>query len=188
MSHPRDIVLIPMKRFDVAKSRLRTHLSADEVLRTIRTLAAGVIHAASPRECVVLCDDDDVEEFARREGASTLRVSDRGLNDAVSEGYALAGMSFDRAVIAHADLLDPQGLGRRTFSSEVTIVTDRFGRGTNVLVLPTKTSFRFFYGDDSARRHRDEANRLDLSLEFDDHSPWGVDIDGPDDLAFFAPT
>ena len=72
MSEPRTLVLIPIKSFDASKSRLRGALSDDDTVVLTRRLARGVINAARPRECRVVCDDDEVAEFARECGATAL--------------------------------------------------------------------------------------------------------------------
>jgi 2-phospho-L-lactate guanylyltransferase len=176
-----------MKEFDSAKSRLRPRLTPDEIVTTIKALAQGVIGATAPRECAVLCSDDDVAEFVSQLGALVWRVTDAGLNEAVHEGYEFAGENFDRVIVAHADLAEPHGLGTVEFAPGVTIVADRHGLGTNVLALPTRTPFQFSYGDKSALLHHREAQRLSLPVVVLTNTPWATDVDDPEDLDYVAP-
>lgn len=177
-----EVILVPLKRFSDAKSRLRAALVAGEVVALTRRLATGVICAAAPRPVAVLCDDDDVAAFAVTLGAAAWRVTATGLSAAVAEGYELAGRRFGRCVIAHGDLARPAGLGDYRFLEGVTVVPDHRGDGTNVLALPTGLAFPFAYGPQSADRHLAAARELGLPTHRLEGSPWGVDIDGPEDL------
>jgi 2-phospho-L-lactate guanylyltransferase len=184
----REVVLVPIKSFTVGKSRLRDHLTGDDVVALMQRLARDVIAACRPTPCWVLCDDDDVALFATECGARDVRAPSSGLNDAVAHGYQLASEQHDRVIIAHADLIVPASLGAATFSSGATIATDRHGTGTNVLVLPTGLDFTFFYGVGSARAHESEATRLGLAVTVLTASGWAADLDEPADLALLPPT
>jgi 2-phospho-L-lactate guanylyltransferase len=88
-------------------------------------------------------------------------------------------------VVAHGDLplaRDLAALAQRGGPQVVTLVPDRHGDGTNVVVLPAGCGFRFAYGPGSFARHRAEAARLGLAVEVvhDPHLGW--DVDHPADL------
>ena len=57
-------VLIPVKAFRDAKGRLSDVLSPDERAELSRPMAAAVVRAASPLAVWIVCDDDDVAEWA----------------------------------------------------------------------------------------------------------------------------
>ena len=190
MNSRREIVAIPIKNFDAAKSRLSPVLARGDVSKLARSLAVGVIQACSPRTCAVLCDDDDVERFARDMDVRVVRVSAGGLNDAVSDGYKILGHDYEDIIVAHGDLAHPSGLGNFEFdfriANDITLVTDRHGDGTNVLALPSGLDFNFGYGPHSAQRHQREAERLGLRISIMTDSPWGLDIDTPEDFQELA--
>jgi 2-phospho-L-lactate guanylyltransferase len=177
----RRVALVPLKNFSDAKSRLREILSERDVENLTRDLARAVLEAVKPYETLVVCDDDDVAAFATRCGAGVFRATARSLNGAIHEAYGSLA-HFDQAIIVHADLRAPQGLGRYQPGPGVTIVTDHHGTGTNVLSLPTGMDFHFSYGQDSAELHRREAERLGVTCEVTTTSPWRFDVDEPDDL------
>ena len=181
MNPRRTVVVVPLKRFDTAKSRLRGTLVDEELSELARRLAEGVIRAAAPRECVVLGDDEQIAEFARTLGARFVRVSSDGLNAAIDDGLEQLRGDVDLAVIAHGDLARPLGLGTYVFDDGLTIVTDRHGTGTNVLAVSPRSSFRAQYGEGSAARHIAQGQRLGLAVNVVRDSPWALDIDGPDD-------
>jgi 2-phospho-L-lactate guanylyltransferase len=177
----RRVVLVPLKNFSDAKSRLREVLSEHDVETLTQDLARTVLEAAKPYETMVVCDDDDVADFAIQCGAGVFRATARSLNGAVSEAY-VSLLEYDQAIIVHADLRDPQGLGGYQPGPNITLVTDHHGTGTNVLSLPTGLDFHFSYGKGSAERHRHEAQRLGITCEVTVDSPWRFDVDEPDDL------
>jgi 2-phospho-L-lactate guanylyltransferase len=174
-------VLVPIKQFRAAKSRLREVLGDEEVETLARQLADNVLRATRSRQTMVICDGDDVEAFAVEHGVGVVRTSANTLNGAVSEAYRQL-VDIDHVIIVHADLRDPSGLGDYSPAPGVTIVTDHHRTGTNVLALPARVDFHFAYGEDSAQRHRDEAERLGLVCTVITDSPWGFDVDEPSDL------
>jgi len=148
-----------------------------------RQLADGVVRAAAPLRVVVVCDDDEVHDWARAAGADVVWCPDRGLNGAVADGVAaLREDGVDRAVVAHADLPLARELAWVADFPGVTLVPDRRRDGSNVVAVPTDSGFGFSYGAGSFARHRAEAARLGLPLRIvDDHAlRWDVDL--PSDL------
>jgi 2-phospho-L-lactate guanylyltransferase len=177
-------VLVPIKAFATAKGRLASTLDADARAALARRMAATVLDAAAPLPVLVVTGDDEVAAFARAKGAEVLGEPGGGLNAAVAAGVEhLAGRGFDEAVIAHADLPLATGLAALTGGVDAcTLVPDRRGDGTNVLVVPTGAGFRFAYGPGSFARHVAEAERLGLAVRAVRDSRLGWDVDVPEDL------
>ena len=175
-----DAIVVPIKRFDLAKTRLRLD-GATGIDDVARDLARGVLQSCSPRHVIVLSESDDVSAFAVDLGAEVLRSDATSLNDAIQSAYAVLGTRFERLIVAHADLRFPAGIGDIDVDDGVTIVTDHHHRGTNVLALATGLDFHFAFGADSARRHADEAGRLGLAVSIITDSPWFFDVDVPQD-------
>jgi len=178
---PRDAFIVPLKSFAVAKERLRS-AGASDVTAFAEELALGVIGGCRPREVVIVGETHDVAAFAHRHGVEFLQSPTAGLNEAVQFAFEQLRGRYSRVVVVHGDLRSPTGLSTFEPPDGVTVVTDRHGRGTNVLAVPTSIDFRFAYGPDSAARHIGEARRLGVSSTVIDNSPWGLDIDDPDDL------
>lgn len=174
-------ILVPLKAFSIAKSRLRGAGIAD-VDEMARSLAQRVISATRPQPLYVACESPEVALFARDLGAQVIRSNASNLNEAVTNSYRILAAHFSYLVVAHGDLRDPEGLGRFAPPPGVTIVTDTARRGTNVLALPTGVDFNFHFGVDSASAHEAEARRLRLDVRLQHDSPWSVDIDEPHDL------
>jgi 2-phospho-L-lactate guanylyltransferase len=181
VSEPRTVIVVPLKDFALAKSRLRSLFNDAALEDLVRSLASRVVAAASPRDCVVVADSDDVYQFARHCGVGFLRVSAKNLNGAITESLTQLRSDYEVAVIAHGDLADPRGLGTFQFDSGVTIVTDRHGTGTNVLAVPLDIGFVTKFGPDSAAAHARHAQQLAVAVRTITDSPWGLDIDEPVD-------
>ncbi len=176
-------VLVPVKSFDLAKGRLADALSAGERARLARSMAERVVAAASGLPAFVVCSSDEVAEWAAGTGAEVIHFEPPGLNPAVAHAAAeLAERGFDEMIVAHGDLPLAQDLTWLAGFDGVTVVADRRGDGTNVLVVPLGAEFEFHYGPGSARAHRTEARRVGLPHRTIDDPELGWDVDTPDDL------
>lgn len=181
------VVLVPVKSFGQAKLRLAPALPAAERSELARDMAAKVLAAAAPLAAWVVCDDDEVADWARGHGAAVLLRPGRGLNGAVADGVEhLAGEGFDQVIVAHADLPLATTLGWLADFDGVTLVPDRHDDGTNVACVPSAAGFAFAYGAGSFARHRAEAERLGLPLRIERDVPLGWDVDVPDDLSVLS--
>ena len=183
----RGAVLLPVKGFSDAKARLEPVLSADNRASLAAFTAAGVIEAAEGVDTFVVCDSDEVAQWARERGAMVVRQHSAGLNGAVTNGVDAATYKRDWVLIAHSDLPFPEALlsiiDLDVVTTTVTIVPDRHLDGTNVLVVPARCGFTFHYGAGSYSAHQAEAERIGLPVRVIQHEQLGLDIDTPDDLA-----
>ena len=178
---PTDIVLLPLKQFDLAKERLRRAGTVDATA-IARALATAVITACRPRRIVIVGENVQLERFAAEHGVEYFESAALELNGAVHNAYRRIASSGSRIFVVHGDLREPAGLG--TFEPEdgVTVVTDHHGSGTPVLVLPGGMDFHFHYGPDSALLHRLEAQRLGVNVHVIGDSVWSRDVDEVNDL------
>ena len=201
--NPEAVVLIPVKDFELAKGRLAPQLPAGERAELARSMAARVVQAAGRMPALVVCDNDEVAEWAHSVGAHPLRIEVRGLNGALtaalerlsagssgesppwrdSSDAASDGRWPQHVVIAHGDLPRAETLEGLAEPGTVTIVPDRHLDGTNVMALPLGTGFEFHYGPGSFKAHCDEAQRCGLDLQVRRVAALEFDIDTPDDLA-----
>ena len=176
-----EAIVIPLKGFHGAKTRLRDELGEAQASALAEKLATHVLEASKPRTRIVISDDDEILEFAESVGAVAFRTAFTTLNGAVDDAYGQLGPSYKRLIFVHGDLARPQGLGTTTFRENISIYTDHAGNGTNVLVLPTGLDFRFAYGPFSAQAHQKEGFRLGVDCEVIRDSPWQFDVDEPGD-------
>ena len=81
-----EVVLIPVKAFHQAKRRLGSTLSDPDRIAVVRAMATHVAAACVPLPIAVVCDDDDVAQWAADVGASVMWEPGQGLNGAVRAG------------------------------------------------------------------------------------------------------
>jgi 2-phospho-L-lactate guanylyltransferase len=176
-----DTFVVPLKRFDLAKERLRVN-DATSITELAEHLATRVIASCAPRHTIVLAESDEIADFASQQHCEVLRSDASGLNDAVQRAYGALQSRFERIIIVHGDLRHPEGLGGFDPGAGITVVTDHHGLGTNVMALPTGLDFHFAYGANSAILHQREAERVGCALTVVTDSPWRFDVDEPHDL------
>lgn len=183
-------VLIPVKRFTLAKRRLAGLLDSDQRVALAQWLAGRVVAAAGTLPVFVACEDEAVAAWADTVGAQVLWTPGLGLNGAVeSSRTTISGKGFDHLVIAHSDLPLAGDLSTLAVERTITVVPDRRGTGTNVLSLPVVARVAIKYGSGSFDAH------LSAALAVASESPPGLrvevrrdpllalDVDTPDDLA-----
>src|SRR5665213_2643614 len=118
-----EAILVPLKRFDLAKDRLRRDDDLD-VASIARNLAQGVIEASAPRQVIVLSEDSGVSDFATSLGVEVWRSEATGLNGAVQDAYQGLRERFERLIVVHGDLRQPEGLGVVDFEPGITLFAD----------------------------------------------------------------
>ena len=182
-------VLIPVKRFLLAKRRLAGILDDGQRVRLAQWLAGRVVAAAKGTTVFVACDDEAVASWADAIGAEVLWTPGLGLNGAVeSSRSTISGKGFDHLVIAHSDLPLAADLAAVATAGTITIVPDRSGTGTNVLSLPIEAAMAISYGAGSFERpHRPSPAvrgrpRDGVAGRGAPRSRLALDVDRPDDL------
>lgn len=188
--------LVPIKGFDHAKSRLSDVLGPEERARLARELLEHVVsvlrEAPEVDEIAVVSDSDDTRAHAERLGLLALsdppgtpglaRVVDAALDD-------LANRGAEKAVVCMSDLPeltreDIADVLHALKESDVVLVPDRLGEGTNVIALAPPTVLPSCLGhEDSLRRHLLQAQELGLSVSVQLSSSIAFDVDDPVDLA-----
>jgi 2-phospho-L-lactate guanylyltransferase len=178
-------VVVPIKSFELAKGRLADVLTAPARAALAKRCAEAVLRAASPLPVLVVCDDEQVSAWARSCGATVVAVHRPGLNEAAAAGRAAARAAGHlRVLVVHSDLPAPEPLAPLTDElSDLVIVPDRHGDGTNALLLPTSGDFTFRYGQGSFAAHQSEAASRGWAVTIVRRPDLALDLDTPDDLA-----
>jgi 2-phospho-L-lactate/phosphoenolpyruvate guanylyltransferase len=180
----RAAVLVPVKSFGEAKRRLAGVLDPTSRAELSRWMAARVIAAASPLPAYVVCDHEDVAQWATSLGASVLWRPGHGLNAAVADGVStLAGEGVSVVIVSHSDLPLVTRLARFADPHRVVLIPDCRDDGTNVIAVPTDVPFEFGYGAGSFHRHLATCRRLGVGHRVVRDPYAGRDVDTPDDLA-----
>ena len=191
---PRVYAVIPVGAVDGAKSRLGSVLDAEErhdlVIRLAERTIRAVVSTPGVAETLVITPDDDVRNLALAAGARPIRQRSRGLNAGLREARDEAMAADATAVlIVPIDLprISPEAVRtvldtlRADAGPLVAIVTDRHGRGTNVLLLLPPDVIDVHFGGDSRAAHVAAAVAAGARVvELD--GPLRQDLDTPDDL------
>lgn len=177
-------VLVPVKAFTRAKLRLAPALSAEQRRTLARTMATKVVRSAAGLPVWIVCDDDEVSQWAESQGAQVIWAPGLGLNGAVQHGFEnLRAMGAARIVVAAGDLPLASDLSWIARYPGITLVPDRREDGTNVIGLPSAVAFVFSYGPSSFARHLEHGRSLGCPVRVVRSSPLAWDVDVPEDLA-----
>lgn len=194
----RTAAILPVKRFERAKSRLGASVAERLRLELAQAMVADVLLAlfqtASIEHTIVVTRERSLAARVHEHGA--LLVSDDaedGQSAAVTLGvrHAMAE-GIERVLCIPGDcpaldpaelesLLDshpPAGGGR----SEVVIVPDRHGTGTNGLLLSPPDAIPPSFGPDSCERHRQLALAAGVPCRLERPSSLLLDVDTGADL------
>lgn len=189
------LTILPIKRFDHAKQRLRDVLSAAAVQELVEAMLTDVLRALSAVKTIdqllVITDDPAAAQLGSVHGATVLGDHERGHNAAAMIGIRHAlETGADRVLLVPGDcpLLDPDEVGdliaRATRTGpEALIVPDRHGSGTNALLLTPPDALAPSFGPDSRRRHLTDARAAGIRAEVVEVPSLALDVDTPDDLA-----
>lgn len=183
-------VIVPMKSFALAKSRLAGVLDPSQRSALARWMAERVLAATGTLPTMVVCDDPEVADFATAHGARTVWTPGKGLNAALASAVrTAAGDGHPRVVLAAGDLPfahhldDLAGLVQAPVPQDaVLVVPDRHLEGTNVVSFPSGAPLRLAFGPDSYRRHLQGAERTQLPVVEIHDEALGWDVDTPADL------
>ncbi|HSW40929.1 MAG TPA: 2-phospho-L-lactate guanylyltransferase [Patescibacteria group bacterium] len=200
----RIVVLIPVRGLEGAKARLGEVIDAEERRALVEQLLARTVAAAAgmaaAAEIVVVSPDPDALGLARSLGANGVAQVVGGLNDGLEAGRARAiAAGADAVLVIPADLPAVAAhelariveLARAEAASReaagaspraiVALVTDRRGRGTNVLLVAPPAAIEFAFGEGSRAAHA-AAARAAGAAYLEVTSPLDLDLDTPDDL------
>jgi 2-phospho-L-lactate guanylyltransferase len=191
----RTLAVLPVKRFDLAKTRLGDALPETARRLLARAMVADVLEAlvAAPElnGVAVVTNEGAVAALARETGAEVLAdAHESGQSAAALVGiaHALAG-GFARALLVPGDCPALDGATLRALLSPVrsppavTIVADRHGPGTNALVLSPPDVIEPGFGARSFERHRLRAEAAGAAWHVAALPGLALDIDTPADLA-----
>jgi 2-phospho-L-lactate guanylyltransferase len=194
----RTAAILPVKRFDRAKSRLGASVADTLRGQLARAMVADVLRAlagtATIERTIVVTSEPSVRDSAAELGALVVPDSDElSQSAAVALGVraALAG-GFDRVLCIPGDCpaLDPVELdallapnGDSDAAAQVVIVPDRHGTGTNGLLLTPPGAISPSFGPDSCARHRALALAAGASCRLERPPSLLLDIDTGADLA-----
>ncbi len=189
------VAVLPVKRFPSAKVRLANGgLSSAQRLALATGMLSDVL--AALRRCslvddiVVVTSEPGAEALARGAGAQVVTDDpNEGHSDAAQRGidWAVADGAFHTLLIAgDVPALDPAEIDSLIKSladdTEVVIVPDRHGSGTNALILTPADVISPAFGEGSCERHQQLATDAGVQARVESSFGLGLDVDTADDL------
>lgn len=194
-------LLIPVKRFELAKTRLAVVLrpqSRQALMRAmLRDLLEQVARVRGIDQVVLLSDEPELQHWSRRFGVRQLREATEAnaLNAILSAALvALQKEGVRRVMILHADLPlacapDLQRLvddDAATARDALVLVPDRTRLGTNGMILSLPRAIGLRYGAKSFELHRQQAAMSSVPVTIAHAPSLAHDVDVEDDIVGLA--
>jgi len=163
-TNPAWVVVVPVKRADIAKSRL-TGVTAEQRVELARAFPADCVAAAlasdEVRAVVAVTDDEAAAEQLRDLGAQVIPDEpDAGLNPALRHAHAFVRSAYDDpgVVVLSGDLpaLRRDELGtalRRARKYARAYLSDAAGEGTTLLTATPGSDLQPRFGVGSSQAH-----------------------------------
>lgn len=196
MARSDAFVILPVKAFVGAKSRLAPLLSVGERTMLARVMLNDVLDAAiaavGPQSVSVVTSADDVADHARRAGVGVIDDEGaRGTNAAVKVGFAriaarrrgaVLTLSSDIPGIIPSDIVALISAAER---SRVALAPACDDGGTNALACDVVGRIPLCFGPGSFARHIAAANAADIRPAVLLNQRLGLDLDEPHHLMQF---
>jgi 2-phospho-L-lactate guanylyltransferase len=190
----KTFAIVPVKRFENAKTRLSSILDTDDRIRlsllmlqdTLQVLS--VVHLLT--QVIIVSADKRVEEIAVNYGANfILEEKERGVNSAVAlaNSYCMKEAADATIVIPHdLPLIDSTDISKACEVAEnesrcIVICPSLRYDGTNMLLRKPPSIIATFYDADSYNMHVKAANRLGIPIKRFFSKSLMHDIDTPED-------
>jgi 2-phospho-L-lactate guanylyltransferase len=185
-------VVVPIKAFTSAKTRLSARYDADQRACLAQVSAERVLVAVA--DCpaidhrIAVVDSNAAAKMALYHGFEVLQRTDiYGQNAAVGAGFHRAmqrGATNVLTVSADVPLLRPEDIVEmlKPKPPVLVMVSDREGLGTNALRLDPAIDLRLQFGPGSLALHRREAADLKLRVKVIDNPRVRIDLDVPEDI------
>ena len=193
VANAHDWVLIPVKPFSEAKSRLASHISECGrellALRMLQHTLQQALHTKSIHGVAVVSRSLEVRSLCESLGARFIQENGFELNQALEQGaQEIWALGAKRILILPADIPAVQVkdleqlMEARPDHHEIIICPDSEGLGTNALLIPHLAKIPFRFGAHSFQRHREEAKRLGITCRELSVPNIAIDVDYYEDL------
>ena len=186
-------IVVPVKRFALAKTRLSKTLSPSERESLAQVMLNDVIKAVSEASLVsgILLVSSDLRSkyVVERAGGLFLKTKESGVNSAfqnASDWLLRHGQRTAFLIPSYIPAIESSEIdsliASHPGSKSVTLVPDRHYGGTNGLIISPPDSLNYQFGSDSFSRHIDVAKAASLTLTIKFSQGVALDIDSQADL------
>jgi 2-phospho-L-lactate/phosphoenolpyruvate guanylyltransferase len=190
--------IVPVKRFENAKTRLSSVLDTDERIHLSLLMLEDTLHilsmASSLTRVVIVSSDKRAEELATKHGANFVNEeTEDGVNSAVAlaDRYCIKEAAdatliipYDLPLLDKSDISKAQELAQKESHCIVICPSHRYD-GTNMLLRKPPSVIATFYDSDSYNMHIKAATSLGIPIKFLFSKSLMYDIDTPEDVFRF---
>jgi 2-phospho-L-lactate guanylyltransferase len=192
-------VILPVKPFNLGKSRLSGVLTTEERVELNSKMLAHTLEVLKDvptiEQVLVVSRDQKVLSLARHHGARTLQENEAPhLNVALTratvvvQSHAASGVLILPSDLPRLTSEDVCVLIERAKESPVVVLaSDRHQQGTNALLVCPPGLIEYDYGPGSFIRHCERARQAGARLEIVELESLQLDIDLPEDLELLEP-
>jgi 2-phospho-L-lactate/phosphoenolpyruvate guanylyltransferase len=187
--------IVPVKRFENAKTRLSSVLDIDERILLSLLMLEDTLHtlsmASSLTKVVIVSSDKRAEEIAIKHGAYFVNeVTENGVNSAVAlaDRFCIKEAADATLIIPHdlplldeSDISKAQELAQKEPQCIVICPSHRYD-GTNMLLRKPPSVIATFYDSNSYNMHVKAATSLGIPIKYLFSKSLMYDIDTPEDV------
>jgi 2-phospho-L-lactate guanylyltransferase len=187
--------IVPVKRFENAKTRLSSMLDIDERIHLSLLMLEDTLHtlsmASSLTKVVIVSSDKRAEESAKKHGATFVNEeTEDGVNSAVAlaDRYCIKEAADATLIIPHDlplldenDISKAQELAQKESHCIVICPSHRYD-GTNMLLRKPPSIIATFYDSDSYNMHVKAATSLGIPIKYLFSKSLMYDVDTPEDV------
>ena len=187
--------IVPVKRFENAKTRLSSVLDTDERIHLSLLMLEDTLHtlsmASSLTKVVIVSSDKRAEELATKHGANFVNEeTEDGVNSAVAlaDRYCIKEAADATLIIPNdlpqldeSDISKAQELAQKESQCIVISPSHRYD-GTNMLLRKPPSVIATFYDSDSYNMHVKAATSLGIPIKYLFSKGLMYDIDTPEDV------
>jgi 2-phospho-L-lactate guanylyltransferase len=190
--------IVPVKDLSKAKERLSSILPQDVRTDLAYAMLEDVLTALTGSKLLdrifIVTMDRNAMEIARAMGVEVIEETEQnGESDSVDRASLVCKEMGARSVLVmpgDAPLIKAEDidfiLGKESGSPSVILVPARDRMGTNAILRNPPDAIPSRFGEDSFRKHIDEAEKRDIPISSYENERVGLDIDHPEDLKIFA--
>jgi 2-phospho-L-lactate guanylyltransferase len=188
--------IVPVKRFENAKTRLSSVLDMNERIHLSLLMLEDTLHtlsmASSLTRVVIVSSDRRAEELATKHGANFVHEeTEDGVNSAVAlaDNYCIKEAADatlivpqDLPLLHESDISKAQELAQKESHCIVICPSHKYD-GTNMLLRKPPSVIATFYDSDSYNMHVKAATSLGIPIKFLFSKSLMYDIDTPEDVS-----
>ena len=185
--------VVPVKHLGRTKSRLapilRFNERAEMTLRLLNRQLQLLDQCWAIANVLVVSQDERVQALVSSWDCDLLEESSPSdLNVAVAEGYRAVGNAATHCLVLPSDLplVSAEALLKLLAPlPNAVICPDKHGSGTNALLIPTQTDFRFRFGIDSYNHHQQSFRQAHIPYQTLNLPEIAFDLDTPADWSIW---